>query len=62
MDETYKRMWISPRVRPLLTTDNPNSDRVLAWIGPCDHIPGGRHPAGPWSHRVQPSLVPDVGP
>jgi type 1 glutamine amidotransferase len=36
LDETYKRMWISPRVRPLLTTDNPNSDKLLAWIGPCD--------------------------
>jgi type 1 glutamine amidotransferase len=36
LDETYKSMWISPRVRPLLTTDNPNSDKLLAWIGPCD--------------------------
>jgi type 1 glutamine amidotransferase len=35
MDETYKRMWISPKVRPLLITDNPNADRFLAWIGPC---------------------------
>jgi type 1 glutamine amidotransferase len=35
VDETYKRMGFSPRVKPLLTTDNPNSDRVLAWIGPC---------------------------
>jgi type 1 glutamine amidotransferase len=35
VDETYKGMWISPRVKPLLTTDNPNSDRSLAWIGPC---------------------------
>jgi type 1 glutamine amidotransferase len=35
LDETYKGMYISPRVRPLLTTDNPNSDRVLAWVGPC---------------------------
>ena len=35
LDETYKNMWISPRVRPLLITDNPNSDRLLAWIGPC---------------------------
>jgi type 1 glutamine amidotransferase len=35
MDETYKRMWFSPKVRPLLTTDNPNSDKFLAWIGPC---------------------------
>jgi type 1 glutamine amidotransferase len=34
-DETYKQMWMSPRIQPLLTTDNPNSDRVLAWIGPC---------------------------
>jgi type 1 glutamine amidotransferase len=34
-DETYKHMWISPRVRPLLTTDNPNGDKLLAWIGPC---------------------------
>jgi type 1 glutamine amidotransferase len=35
VDETYKHMWISPKVRPLLTTDNPNGDRLLAWIGPC---------------------------
>lgn len=35
VDETYKHMWISPRVRPLLTTDNPNGDKFLAWIGPC---------------------------
>jgi type 1 glutamine amidotransferase len=35
MDETYKHMWISPKARPLLITDNPNADRFLAWIGPC---------------------------
>lgn len=35
VDETYKRMWFSPRIKPLLTTDNPNSDRALAWVGPC---------------------------
>ena len=35
VDETYKRMWISGRVRPLLITDNPNGDRFLAWVGPC---------------------------
>ena len=35
LDETYKNMWLSPRVRLLLITDNPNSDRLLAWIGPC---------------------------
>ncbi len=34
-DETYKGMYFSPRIRPLLTTDNAASDRVLAWIGPC---------------------------
>jgi type 1 glutamine amidotransferase len=33
-DETYKRMWMSPSIQPLLTTDNPYSDPVLAWIGP----------------------------
>jgi type 1 glutamine amidotransferase len=35
VDETYKNMWISRKVQPLLTTDNPNADRLLAWIGPC---------------------------
>ncbi|AGA31351.1 ThuA domain-containing protein [Singulisphaera acidiphila] len=35
-DEAYKRMWISDRVRPLLTTDNPACDPLLAWIGPSD--------------------------
>ena len=34
VDETYGRMWISPHVQPLLTTDNPNSSQVVAWIGP----------------------------
>ena len=33
-DETYKNMRFSPKVRPLLTTDNPTSDTNLAWIGP----------------------------
>jgi type 1 glutamine amidotransferase len=35
VDETYKHMWISPKAKPLLATDNPNGDRFLAWIGPC---------------------------
>ena len=35
-DETYKNMYFSPKVRPLLTTDNPTSDVNLAWIGPCE--------------------------
>ena len=32
-DETYKGMWISPKVQVLLTTDNPNSDGPVAWLG-----------------------------
>jgi hypothetical protein len=35
VDETYKRTWISPKVRPLSVTGNPNGDRSLAWVGPC---------------------------
>ena len=35
-DETYKNLYMSPKVRPLLTTDNPTSDVNLAWIGPCE--------------------------
>ncbi len=61
VDETYKRMWISPHVRPLLTTDNPNSDHVLAWIGPQSGIEGGRDPAWPWPYGVWPSLVSGPG-
>jgi type 1 glutamine amidotransferase len=34
-DETYKNMYISSKIRPLLTTDNPASDVDLAWVGPC---------------------------
>lgn len=34
-DEAYKRMWFSDRIQPLLTTDHPASDSVLAWVGPC---------------------------
>jgi type 1 glutamine amidotransferase len=34
VDETYGRMWISDKVRPLLATDNPNSNHFVAWIGP----------------------------
>jgi type 1 glutamine amidotransferase len=34
VDESYKRMWMSPRARALLTTDNPNSDHALAWLSP----------------------------
>jgi hypothetical protein len=33
-DETYKDLWISPKVRVLLRSDNPTSDGPVAWIGP----------------------------
>ncbi len=55
-DETYKGLFISTNVKPLLVTDNATSDRTVAWIGPCttskvvfiqlghDHSPF-RHPS-----------------
>jgi type 1 glutamine amidotransferase len=36
LDETYKGMWISPKVTPLLKTQNPTSDPVIAWISPYE--------------------------
>lgn len=33
-DETYKGMQISPAVKVLLETDNPASERQVAWISP----------------------------
>ncbi len=33
-DETYKGMWVSPKVKVLLTTDNPTSDGPVAWVSP----------------------------
>jgi len=35
-DEAYKNLWMSDRIKPLLTTDNPTSDVNLAWVGPCE--------------------------
>jgi type 1 glutamine amidotransferase len=35
-DEAYKNMRMSPKIRPLLTTDNPACDTNLAWVGPRD--------------------------
>lgn len=35
LDETYKDMWFSPKIQVLLETDNPTSDRAVAWVGPC---------------------------
>src|SRR5262249_44756611 len=36
VDEAYKNQYMSPRIKPLLTTDHPASDTNLAWIGPCE--------------------------
>jgi type 1 glutamine amidotransferase len=33
-DEAYKNLYMSPRIKPLLKTENPSSDTYLAWIGP----------------------------
>jgi len=34
-DEAYKGMWTSSKNKPLLMTDNPDSDPCIAWVGPC---------------------------
>ncbi|MDX2031171.1 MAG: ThuA domain-containing protein [Blastocatellia bacterium] len=36
LDETYKDLWISPRVKVLLRSDNPTSDGPVAWISPYE--------------------------
>ncbi len=33
-DETYKLVWHAPGVTVLLTTNNPTSDREIAWVSP----------------------------
>jgi hypothetical protein len=33
-EETYRGMWQSPKITPLLQTASPSSDRTVAWIGP----------------------------
>jgi hypothetical protein len=33
-DEAYKNLWISPKVKVLLETANPDNDRPMAWISP----------------------------
>ena len=35
-EETYKGMTISPDVKTILETDNPTSERQIAWISPYD--------------------------
>lgn len=34
LDESYKRMWMSPAIKPILTTDNPDSDSIIGWVSP----------------------------
>jgi len=36
LDETYKGMWISPKVTVLLKTNNPTSDPAVAWVSPYE--------------------------
>jgi type 1 glutamine amidotransferase len=35
-DEAYKNLRMSPKIRPLMTTNNPTSDPNLAWVGPLE--------------------------
>ncbi len=35
-DETYKDVWISPRVIPILKSDHPTSNETVGWISPYD--------------------------
>ena len=37
-DEAYNKMRMSPKIRPLLTTDQPASDPVVAWLGPNERF------------------------
>lgn len=53
-DETYKDLWISPRVLVLLRTDNPTSDGPVAWVSPYPkarvvYVQLGH---GPQAHRL----------
>lgn len=36
LDETYKGMWLSRRIKVLLRTDDETSDGPVAWIGPYE--------------------------
>ncbi|HOL73228.1 MAG TPA: ThuA domain-containing protein [Bryobacteraceae bacterium] len=35
-EETYKGMWISPKVKVLMRTDHPTSDGPVVWISPYE--------------------------
>lgn len=34
-DETYGKLWFSPKNEVLLRTTHPSSDGPVAWVGPC---------------------------
>ncbi|WZO99272.1 ThuA domain-containing protein [Isosphaeraceae bacterium EP7] len=34
-DEAYNKLFMSPKIKVLLTTENPASETNVAWIGPC---------------------------
>lgn len=36
LEETYKHLWISPRVQVLLETDHATSDGPIAWVSPYE--------------------------
>lgn len=36
VDETYKGMRTSPKVKPLLEIDHPDGDRYVAWVSPYE--------------------------
>ena len=38
-DETYKGMEFLPSIKPLLTTDNPENDKLLGWVHTCGKSP-----------------------
>ncbi len=34
VDEAYRGMWLSPKITPLMETDNPYNDRPVVYVGP----------------------------
>ena len=61
-DEAYKNLYISERIKPLLTTDNPTSDVNLAWIGPCRTSRVVAIQLGHGHDDLRASVLPGAGP
>ena len=34
VDEAYRGMWLSPKITPLMETENPHNDRPVVYVGP----------------------------